>query len=216
MYNIPYFKETDQTVIVRFMKQHPFAVLIGCSAHTPVATQVPFLIEEKEGKLILQGHMMRTTNHHKAFTANSHALCLFTGPHTYVSASLYTTPQTASTWNYMTVHARGTIRFLGEDALLQILQKTTDGFEGSTDAPSSFQHLPKEYVDKLAKAIVGFQIEVEDLDAVFKLSQNKNEQSYHAITEALGKGDPDAQSIAAEMNARAIPLFTNKQQKEYE
>ena len=125
MYNLPYFKEKDPAVIKAFMQQHSFAMLIGSKDGFPVATQVPMLIEERDEKLFFLGHFMRQTDHHKAFASNPNALCVFTGAHTYVSASWYTDPQTASTWNYMSVHAKGQLRFLDQESLLTILEKTT-------------------------------------------------------------------------------------------
>ena len=116
--------------MLQFMQQHPFAILIGATADWPAATQVPLLIEEREEKLFLLGHFMRNTDHHKAFQQNNHALCLFTGPHAYVSASLYTQPKQASTWNYMTVQAKGILAFTDEATLRTILHKTTTLFEG--------------------------------------------------------------------------------------
>src|SRR5450432_1089367 len=101
MYDLPYYKEKDSATILEFIRSHPFAMLLGCSAGQPVATQVPFLVDEAEGRLTLRGHMMRKTGHHKAFAENSEALCVFSGAHTYVSASWYSNPQIGSTWNYM-------------------------------------------------------------------------------------------------------------------
>jgi transcriptional regulator len=65
------------------------------------------LVEERDGKLILHGHIMRKTDHHKAFHENPQALVVFTGPSSYVSATWYTNPHMGSTWNYMSVHLRG-------------------------------------------------------------------------------------------------------------
>jgi transcriptional regulator len=90
-------------------------MLIGSRQDLPMATQVPVLIDEREGdRLLLRGHMMKNTDHHRAFEKNNEALCVFSGAHTYVSARWYSNPQTGSTWNYMSVHARGKIRFLSE------------------------------------------------------------------------------------------------------
>ena len=210
MYNIPYFKEKDQQVVINFMQQHPFAMLIGCIDNMPVATQVPLLIEEREGKLFLTGHMMKNTDHHKVFIKNPNALCIFTGPHTYVSASLYTNPQVASTWNYMSVQAKGQLKFTDEETLLKILERTTSLFENNIDSPASFHQLPKDYVHGLAKAIAGFEIEVQVIDNVFKLSQNKDERSYHNIIEHLNQQDSEAQQIASEMQKRAAQLYNVK------
>jgi len=194
-------------VLLQFMKEHSFGILIGSANNIPAATQIPFLIEEREDKVFLKGHFMRNTDHHKAFEANPNALCIFTGAHSYVSASLYANQQTASTWNYLSVHVRGEINFLGEDKLLKMLEELTNHFEGTT-SPSSYAHLPVEYVEKLSKAIICFEIEAKEIDSVFKLSQNRDKESYHRIIQHLEKEDTDAQEIAKEMKKRAEELFS--------
>src|SRR5690348_8684995 len=99
MYNLPHHKEQDREVILQFMREHPFVFLTGCNAdNKPVVTQVPVFIDERDGKLFLSGHIMRNTDHHKAFAHNPNVLAVFTGPHTYVSATLYTDPHKGSTW----------------------------------------------------------------------------------------------------------------------
>jgi transcriptional regulator len=208
MYNLPYFKEQDQQRVLEFVKAHPFAFLTGCDAENkPVATQIPVFIEERDGKLFLSGHMMKNTDHHKAFEHNPNILAVFTGAHTYVSASLYSNQQEASTWNYMSVHAKGKMKFLDEAALLQVLKHTTNHFENDPHSPSNFEKLAPEYVGKLAKAIVAFEVEVGSIDNVFKLSQNRNEKSYENIMEHLSQQDADAKNIADEMKLRKEELF---------
>lgn len=206
MYNLPDYKEQDPEVVKAFMSQHPFAMLIGCNGQFPVATQVPFLIEERNGQLFLQGHIMRNTDHHKAFEVNPNALCVFTGAHAYVSASWYTEPKTASTWNYMSVHAKGTLQFMNVEGLYSVLEKTTELFEKNAQSPASFHELSPEYVEKLSKAIIGFEVAVTVIDHVFKLSQNRDRKSYANIVTQLEKGDPDAQKISKEMAVRMNSL----------
>ncbi len=208
MYNFPYFKENDFEVVRSFVQQHPFVMLIGCDAsHRPVATQVPVFLEEREGNLYLSGHIQRKTDHHKAMEQNKQVLAVFTGPHTYVSASWYSNPQVASTWNYMSVHAKGTIRFLADEELLALLKKTTAHFENNPHSTALVEKMPAEYVDKQMKAIVAFEIAVTDIENVFKLSQNRDEKSYHAIVEQLNERDADAKEIAKEMKRRTSQLF---------
>ncbi len=130
MYDLPYYKEKNEQVIKEFVDQHPFAFLAGCdSENKPVATQVPVFIEEHDGKKILRGHIMKNTDHHKAFLHNQNVLVVFTGNHTYVSATWYSNPHQPSTWNYMSVHAQGIIRFLDDSALESVLRKTSLHFE---------------------------------------------------------------------------------------
>src|SRR6476660_6309357 len=176
MYNLPYYKETDEETVKQFVRDHPFAFLSGCDKDSkPIATQVPVFIDEKVGKIFLTGHIMRNTDHHKAFEQNSNVLAVFTGPHTYVSATWYDNPHQASTWNYMSVHAKGTIRFGDEGDLVAILKRLSLHYEqNNTDSTTIFDNLPPDYSDRLMKAIIAFEIEVTSIDHVFKLSQNRD------------------------------------------
>jgi transcriptional regulator len=209
MYNLPYFKEENAEEIMQFIHEHPFAFVSGCdAANRPVVTQVPVFVDEKEGKLFLTGHIMRNTDHHKAFEQNPNVLAVFTGPHVYVSATWYDDPYQASTWNYMSVHAKGLIRFGDEQELVAILKRLTLHYEDNNQASTTvFDNLSPEYTGKLLKAIVAFEIEITEMDNVFKLSQNRNEKSYENIIEKLEQQDGDGQKIAEEMKKRKTKLF---------
>jgi len=208
MYDLPYFKEQDENIVKEFIDNHPFAFLTGCDdAHRPVATQVPVFIEEENGKKILRGHIMKNTDHHKAFEKNPNVLVVFTGAHTYVSATWYSDPRQASTWNYMSVHAKGLIKFLGDEALISVLKKTSLHFENNNKQSSTvFDNLPKEYKEPLLKAIIAFEIEVTDMQNVFKLSQHRDKKSYETIIEKLKAKGGDAEIIAYEMEKRKVQL----------
>ena len=210
MYNLPYFKEKDEAVVLDFVHRHPFAFIAGCDENNkPIATQIPVFIEKKGDKLFLTGHMMRNSDHHKAFEKNPAVLCVFTGAHTYVSATWYSNPHQASTWNYMSVHAKGTLRFMDEKGLIEVLRKTSLHFEGgNTNSSTAFDNLAEEYTSRLMKAIVAFEVEVEELDTVFKLSQNRDEESYTNIIRKLEGGEADAIAVAQEMKQRAPKLFS--------
>lgn len=206
---MPHFKETDPEVVKQFIDDNPFAFITGCDVdNKPVATQIPLFIEEKNGRQILRGHIMKNTDHHKAFVHNPNVLSVFTGPHTYVSATWYTNPHTASTWNYMSVHVKGIIHFLDEEALEDLLRKTSLHFENyQHESPTSFDNLPEEYNQRNMKAIVAFEIEILELDNTFKLSQNQDEKSYENIIGELKSQDEGAKDIAREMEKRRGELF---------
>ncbi len=209
MYDLPYFKENDKETVLEFMRQHPFIFLSGVDeANKPVATQVPVFLDEREGTLFLTGHIMRNTDHHKAFLHNPNVLAVFTGPHTYVSATWYDDPHQASTWNYMSVHAKGVLRFGGADDLVAILRRLTLHYENNNSASTTiFDNLPSEYTGKLMKAIIAFEVEIVAIDNVFKLSQNRNEPSFQNIIGKLEEQGDDAKLIAAEMRKRQQQLF---------
>ena len=210
MYSYPHYKEQDREKVIEFMRDHPFVTLIGCDNKGRIeATQIPVLIEEKEDKLFIRGHIAKKSNHHQAFGENPNVLALFTGAHTYVSGSWYAgNPQQASTWNYISVHARGQIKFLDENSLIGLLKKLSLHFE-KDDLQSStiYQNLPVEYKEKLIKAIVAFEIEVTELDNVYKLSQNRDEKSYDNIVQQLKQKEGEAKEIGDLMELRKKKVF---------
>lgn len=209
MYDLPYHKENDQDVVRDFIGKYPFAFLSGCDAENkPIATQVPVFIEEQDGKQFLRGHIMKDTDHHRAFMHNEHVLVVFTGHHTYVSGTWYSNPHIPSTWNYMSVHVKGLVRFLGDDALADVLRKTSLHFEkNNPNSTTVFDNVPSELKQRIMHMIVAFEIEVVELDTVFKLSQDRDAESYRNIIEKLKQQDESGQVIAAEMEKRAARLF---------
>ena len=209
MYDLPHHKEKDPGEIIQFMKEHPFVFLTGSdSANKPVVTQVPVFIDEKEGKYFLTGHIMRNTDHHKAFEQNNNVLAVFTSPHTYVSATWYANPSVGSTWNYMSVHAKGTIRFGDKDELIFILKRLSLHYENNNAASATvFDNLPSEYTERMMKAIVPFEIEINDLQHVFKLSQDRDEKSYDNIIKELKQLGGDAKKIGTIMENRKSKVF---------
>lgn len=145
---------------------------------------------------------MKKTDHHLAFEKNNDVLVVFNGPHAHISASWYTNPVMGSTWNYMVVHANGKIKFKDEQGTYNAVKDITNKYEGP-ESTAAFDKLPATYVEHMVKAIVGFTIEVEKLDNVFKLSQNRDEKSQKNIIKELKKrGDTNSGMIAAEMEHR--------------
>ena len=208
MYHIPYYKASDEQEVIAFMQQHPFIILCGCdAAGKPVATHIPALIEQREDKLFLVAHVMRKQDHTRAFEQNPNVLAIFYGAHTYISASWYTDPQMASTWNYQAVHAKGILRFLDNDGLHNLLTRLTEKFENNPHSPALVQRMDETYVASQMKAIIAFEIEVTEIQHVFKLSQNRDEKSYDTIVEQLSAQDAESKTVAETMQQRKQTVF---------
>lgn len=209
MYHFAYFKEKDRQTILAFLEAHPFAFMTGSFNNgTQVATQVPMLTFERDGELYIQGHIMRNTDHHKAFIENPNVLLVFTGPSTYVSASWYSNSQMGSTWNYMSVHMHGGIRWMSSEELIQLMKTFTLKHEGGdSSSPTIYDNLPESYVNKMMAGITGFEMKVEKLDNVFKLSQNRDAKSYNNIISKLEAKGGQSALIAEEMKKRKDSLF---------
>lgn len=209
MYNFSYFKEKDKKAITDFIEEHPFAFMTGCFlSGKQVATQVPVVMEERDGALFFQGHIMRNTDHHKALVENPNALLLFTGPSCYVSASWYSNPQIGSTWNYMSVHVAGQVSFMTDEELVRFMRKLTLKFEnGNTQSLTIYDNLPDSFLSKMMPAIAGFEVKADSIENVFKLSQNRDEKSYRNIISKLEERGGQSALVASEMRKRQSELF---------
>lgn len=209
MYNIPYFKAADDKEVFAFMQAHSFITLCGSDENNqPVATHIPVIIEERNDKIFLQAHVMRKQKHTVAFRHNPKVLAIFSGAHTYVSASWYQNKEVASTWNYQAVHAKGIVHWKDEEFLHALLTKLTENFEADPHSPSLVSKMSSGYVRDMMKAIIAFEIEITGIEHVFKLSQNRDEESYKNIMAHLQEGDADAKAVAETMKENKQNVFS--------
>jgi transcriptional regulator len=205
MYDSADFKTGDPEAVWTFMQAHPFVTLCVADAAGKVeATQVPVLLRTEADTLYIRGHVMRKQAHTLAMQEQAEWLFLFQGPHHYISASWYEQPQVASTWNYQTVQARGVGTWLTDEGLWQLLKETTQHFEGGAHTAGAFDQIPADYVEKHMRAIVGFECKVTSLQHVFKLSQNRDEQSFQQIVDKLGQGSAEAKAVAKAMEEERV------------
>jgi transcriptional regulator len=213
MYDISYFKASGDEQVFEFMRAHPFIILCGADNNKmPVATHIPVLIEKREDKYFLLAHVMKKQAHTESFRQNNQVLAIFYGPSTYVSASWYENKKVASTWNYQAVHAKGLLRFLDDQGLKEVLTRLTDKFENNSTSPALVQKMDNEYLTKMMQAIVAFEIELTDVQHVFKLSQNRDERSHANIIQKLKEKGGDAEIIAKTMESDAGTLFGSKEE----
>ena len=198
MYNNADFKAKTHQEIIDFMYQNPFVILCGVDANQkPVATHIPVIIEQRNEQVFLLAHIMKKQLHTIAFENNANVLAIFSAAHSYISATNYAQQNTASTWNYQAVHASGTIKFLGEKDLHNILATLTKKFENNPNSAALVDKMDTIYLTKLMKAIVAFEIEITNMEHVFKLSQNKDAATQTKIIDTLEKSENVSQSEVA-------------------
>lgn len=202
MYLPTAFAELDPGKIHDFVRRHSFATLVTGGDAGLIGSHIPLLLDADAGQQGgLLGHMARANPQWRSFRGD--VLAIFTGPHAYVSPSWYEEEGTVPTWNYVAVHAYGTLQLVEDRAsLLAILRHSVQVYEGSRPRPWTFDE-SAPHVENLRKAIVGFRIIVERWEGKWKLSQNHPEHRQRRVLDAL-KGQPDenSQAVAALMAER--------------
>jgi len=164
----------DPAAVIAAMRLNPFATLISVADSVPVATHIPLLIEEGE-PIILCGHLARQNQQWKSWPTENKVLVIFAGPHGYVSPRYYESRPNVPTWNYISVHAYGSIEIIeDQDDAVEHLEKLVKTFDPHL-AEAQPESTERALFYKMAPGIVMFRITVDRLDAKAKLSQNKSE-----------------------------------------
>ncbi|AYL95895.1 FMN-binding negative transcriptional regulator [Mucilaginibacter celer] len=199
MYTPKHFQLTDEQEAISFMQRYSFATIITATNDVPFATHIPFLIEKRNGKIILASHFAKA-NPQATEIIGKDVLVIFTEPHAYISPKHYEKETNVPTWNYIAVHAYGKAIILPEgEQTADLLARMIGNYEA--DYLEQSNGLPNEYKQRMMKGIVAFEIAVDDLQGKQKLSQNRSELERKNIIEALAKsGDAVEAEISKYMS----------------
>src|SRR5713226_7446015 len=186
MYIPKAFREDDINTLHAFIREYSFAALITQQDGVPFASHLPFLLDTERGPYgILLAHMARANPQWHDFNSAQEVLVIFQGPHAYISPSWYEVELSVPTWNYAVVHAYGLPRLIEDrEELYNLLKILIQTHEAQFEKPWPFQ-LSDDYLQKMMRGIVGFEIEITRLEGKFKLSQNRTETERENVIAAL-------------------------------
>jgi transcriptional regulator len=197
MYTPRHFQNNDTESQKDFIRQNGFGILVNQSEDRLMATHLPLYLSEGGDKLF--GHIARGNKQGKGFQNNTEVLAIFSGPHTYISSSWYD-HENVPTWNYIAVHAYGTLSVIEGDALYNSLKLLVDKYEKYSEHPSTIEALSPGYVKKEMLGIIGFQIDITRMEATYKLSQNRDDKNHQAVITQLEKrNDEQSKQVADAM-----------------
>lgn len=198
MYIPELYKNENQEEIQKFIHDNGFAILVNQTNGKLWATHIPLLLEEKDGKQFLTGHVSKLNPQGESFKTNDDVLAIFTGVHTYISSSWYD-HENVPTWNYLAVHVYGKVSVLNHEETVNSLKKLVDKYEVISENPVRVEDLSEKTMRE-ARGIIGFTIEINDIEAVKKMSQNRDAKNYQNIIKELEKTkDNQAIAVAEEM-----------------
>lgn len=189
------FKFESEAEKIAFMKQYSFATIITTNSNIPLATQLPFVVHEKEGRLILSAHFAAANEQAKYIEENI-SLVIFTEPHAYISPLHYDKRESVPTWDYIAVHAYGKAKIItDEDFKFKALEQMIMVYEQVY--MEQWSSLSDKFKKGMIKGIVAFELEVSDLQGQKKLSQNKSEAERQRIIHQLEKSESSIETDLA-------------------
>ncbi len=204
MYIPDSFNETNPERISALIEGNSFGMLVTAPDGVPFVSHLPFVFDQaagSKGKLLC--HMARANPQWQHFSSGIEVLAVFQGPHAYVSPSQHLSTG-VPTWNYAVVHLRGKPRLIeGESELKVLLEQLTHVHESHMPSPSKL-NLSYERYSKLLSMIVGFEIEITDIQGKFKLSQNRPLEDQRRVIEELSRSNNQTEVAVSKLMAEAI------------
>lgn len=199
MYIPNIYKNDDPESIRDFLRTYSFGILVNRNYGKLWATHTPMELEvNNEGKEVLYGHISRENPQWQSFASGEQVLAIFNGPNSYISSSWYD-HENIPTWNYSAVHVYGKIRIIEGESVMTFLRKLIDKYEADSANPLHLDDLSSETLLE-SRGIVCYEIEIQEIDAVNKMSQNRDEKNFNSIIDELEKtGKPNAIAVAQEM-----------------
>lgn len=194
-----YYKNEDIDAVKGFLHENSFGILISQVNGKISGTHIPMELDvDENGADILVGHIAKANPQSKNLIDNEEILAIFNGPHSYISSSWYE-KENVPTWNYIAVHVYGKVKIIEGEALLESLKKLVNKYEKNSENPVSVEKMSSRTLRQI-NGIVGFSIKINEIQAAYKLSQNRTATDYHNITEELEKSDnPNEIGIAKAM-----------------
>jgi transcriptional regulator len=202
MYSPKFNQVTDRSILIEAMQTYSFAILFGPQS-TPeaparlIATHLPLVVKDQGPHGLIEGHFA-IANRHWQSLAGRETLVVFPGPHSYVSPTNYVDPLSVPTWNYIAIHAYGTLELVeddpGKDALLAgLIQANEPAFA------EKWRAMPDNFRRSMLAGIVGFRIPIARIEGKFKISQNRAPEERRNVHATQGAGTADQQALAAWM-----------------
>jgi transcriptional regulator len=199
MYIPDIYKNENQEDIKNFLHQNGFAILVNQTQNKLWATHIPLVLDINEaGNDILVGHVSKENPQGESLNDNCEVLAIFSGAHSYISSSWYD-HENVPTWNYIAVHVYGKVTILNLEEATNSLKKLVDKYEVKSENPVRIEDLSKQTMMQ-ARGIIAFEIEITAIEAVKKMSQNRDAKNYKNIISELEKtGENASIDVANEM-----------------
>ena len=212
MYIPESFRVVSRAKLFSFIRANSFGLLVTGGERGLGGTHIPFIIDEEwkdAGRLV--GHVAKKNEQWRDMDGRE-ALAVFRGPDAYISPAWYDEPNVVPTWNYVAVHVRGTMRLAHDDDVLPILRSLVDTYESSSVNGWSIDEEDPVFIGTLSKSVVGFYIEICEIQGQWKLSQNHTLARRRRVIQKLRERGCADDNRVAELMEQAIADFPRPDQ----
>ncbi|WP_339409181.1 FMN-binding negative transcriptional regulator [Pseudomonas sp. EA_35y_Pfl2_R5] len=207
MYTPAAFRQDDLATLHQQMRATRLPTLVSHGNQGLLASHLPLLLAPDEGGYgTLYGHFARTNRQWRDLAEGSEALVIFQGAEAYISPSWYAAKaehgKVVPTWNYISVQAHCQVEVFDDaERLLHLVSRLSALHEAERPQPWAVSDAPREYIDSMLRAIVGFALPIERLEGKWKLGQNRSSTDQVGVREGLtASSDARDLELAAQMS----------------
>ena len=171
MHPNPAFRAGTEAQALALVRARGFGTLAVNGPGGPLLSHVPLLLASDGATLDL--HLVRSNPILRALPAE--AVVAVAGPDGYVSPDWYGVADQVPTWNYVAVHLRGPLERLDDGAMRAMLDRQSEATEERLrpKTPWRSAKMTPEVLARMMRGIVPCRMRVAEVDATWKLSQNK-------------------------------------------
>ena len=187
MHPSPVFHDVNAAKNIAFARSRAFGVLALNGDDGPLISHIPFLLSDDGATADL--HLVRSNPIARMGEGSHAAKILVSGPDSYVSPDWYGVQDQVPTWNYIAVHLTGTLEWLPQDAMHDMLDRQSAAYEVQLlpKTPWTTAKMTPEVLEKMMRMIVPFRFTVTGVDGTWKLGQNKPELTRVSAAEHMAE-----------------------------
>jgi transcriptional regulator len=192
MYTPALFKIDDPAEAHALMRAAPFAILVSTGSDGLTATHLPTVLKADAAEPLgrIECHLARPNPQWRTFASDAEALAIFQGPEAYIRPGWYPSKndhgKVVPTWNYAVVHAYGRLEATEDKAwLLAHVAELSRQQEAHHAAPWSTSDAPADFLDMMARGIVGLTLRMTRIEAKAKMSQNRDARDRAGVVDGL-------------------------------
>ena len=177
--------------VYRLIDEHLWAQIVSNHDDGPLVTNLPLLLDRSRGKHgTLIGHLARSNEHAGVLLASATpTLAVFEGAYSYVTPAWYPNRDMPGTYYYSAVHCYGRIRQQSDADLEATLRVLNDRMEKPVPNGWRLDEVPRSEITRRIPHIVGFEMEIERLEAKFKYGQDEPMKDAMAVADRLLASD---------------------------
>lgn len=206
MYLRDVFQIDDREAQLDIIREDGWGHIVGVQDGVPFASHHPFVLNVDGGEETLEFHMPKANPHWHSILGCELKLVIFEGPNHYVTPSWCEGERALPSWAYVALHVYGRPKLVGEMKEVRSgLSRLVHWNETRFDEPWSLDSVDAGHVAKMMRAIVGFEMTIERMEANFRLLQNRPAGDRRSIADALARlNDTRAQAVAALMRRHSL------------